>query len=646
MDFGSILHVAQKNEKLPKKEIKYYSTKFDPPKKEERSKQLSSNIKKFLARKEAEEKKKSVEANAKREELLALRSQDKKATRRVSVMLKRTKSANKSVIQDAVDNDNTAVTLAGPSQPDEDDYGYVSQEASAYYNKMMQKYNNMPEDSKFAKSKRSVSVNLNGTKDRVRAALLREQEEALLPHKRKRRPKDDDISNDTYNDDDYRSEQSQERSSTKSKPRAAAPPPINFSELLKLAEKKQFEPIKIEPKKEVKEEERPMTKRQKRELEKEKAWRERKEKGITNGGDKESVPGASRSSDKTMGPPNKIPKLNNGTQSNGKIPKVPSAEERSKNGQRPAQASQNIPRRADDKPGNARRDDRDRIKDERDRLRDEMERMRMERDRLRDERDKIRDDRDRLKNDDRNTVRKSDNDRGRVTSNGINHSSSTDRRPDPSKASKLRQELEKSRSLSKTSSRPPGSTQLANQNTNKAQLNKQTAAKVTSALDKSKGLPRRDITVKDMKARQLIQGQDRPKQFPPADLKPKQFPPPDVRRRQFPSKDVKRKSPMGHKRRIIDDDDSEYDSEMDDFIDDGPEEGEDYSKYISEIFGYDKSRYRNVDEMDDNMESSFSQVMKEEFISGKLGLMEDLEDMKQEAEEKKRKQERMKKFKK
>lgn len=534
-------------------QIKYYSTKFDPPKKEERSKQLSSNIKKFLARKEAEEKKKAVEASAKREELLALRSQDKKATRRVSVMLKRTKSANKSVIQDAVDNDNTAVTLAGPSQPDEDDYGYVSQEASAYYNKMMQKYNNMPEDSKFSKSKKSVSVNLNGTKDRVRAALLREQEEAMLPHKRKRRPKDDDISNDTYNDDDYRNEQSQEKSSTKPKPKAAAPPPINFSELLKLAEKKQFEPIKIEPKKEVKEEERPMTKRQKRELEKEKAWRERKEKGITNGNGKESVPGASRPSDKSMGPPTKIPKLNNGAQSNGKIPKLPGTEERSKNGQRPAQSSQSIPRRTDDRSGNVKRDDRDRIRDERDRLRDEMERMRMERDRLRDERDKIRDARDRLKNDDRNTVRKSESDRGRVTSNGANHSSSADRRPDPSKASKLRQELERGRSLGKTSStRPPGSSQqLASQNTNRAQLNKPTAAKATSALDKSKGLTRRDISVKDMKSRPSLQAQDKPKQFPPADLKPKQFPPPDVRRKQFPPKDVKRKPPMGHKSNFI-----------------------------------------------------------------------------------------------
>lgn len=38
------------------------------------------------------------------------------------------------------------------------------------------------------------------------------------------------------------------------------------------------------------------------------------------------------------------------------------------------------------------------------------------------------------------------------------------------------------------------------------------------------------------------------------------------------------------------------------------------------------------------MESNFATVMKEEFISKKIGLMEDLEDMKQEALEKKRKE--------
>lgn len=70
--------------------------------------------------------------------------------------------------------------------------------------------------------------------------------------------------------------------------------------------------------------------------------------------------------------------------------------------------------------------------------------------------------------------------------------------------------------------------------------------------------------------------------------------------------------------RILDDDDEDYDSEMDDFIDDDPQEG-DYSKYIKEIFGYDKAKYRDVDDDVDNMESSFAQQMKEEVVSAKIG---------------------------
>lgn len=68
-------------------------------------------------------------------------------------------------------------------------------------------------------------------------------------------------------------------------------------------------------------------------------------------------------------------------------------------------------------------------------------------------------------------------------------------------------------------------------------------------------------------------------------------------------------------------DEDEYDSELDDFIDDGPEpETEDYSKYISEIFGYDKSKYKHMDIEDDSaMESSFAQQLKEEYVSTKIG---------------------------
>lgn len=37
--------------------------------------------------------------------------------------------------------------------------------------------------------------------------------------------------------------------------------------------------------------------------------------------------------------------------------------------------------------------------------------------------------------------------------------------------------------------------------------------------------------------------------------------------------------------------DEEEDSELDDFIDDGPDEAEDYSKHIQDIFGYNRNRY-------------------------------------------------------
>lgn len=142
-------------------------------------------------------------------------------------MLKRTKSANKSVIQDAVDKDNTAVTLAGPSQPDEDDYGYVSQEAAAFYNKMMEKYSKMPDENKFSleKKKKVNTANLNQLKDKVIAALNKEQEEANMPHKRKRKRREDDYDNNGGEVEESRRDDSQHQ---KPKAKSAAPPPMNF----------------------------------------------------------------------------------------------------------------------------------------------------------------------------------------------------------------------------------------------------------------------------------------------------------------------------------------------------------------------------------------------------------------------------------
>ncbi|XP_054169272.1 probable serine/threonine-protein kinase cdc7 [Oppia nitens] len=86
-------------------------------------------------------------------------------------------------------------------------------------------------------------------------------------------------------------------------------------------------------------------------------------------------------------------------------------------------------------------------------------------------------------------------------------------------------------------------------------------------------------------------------------------------------------------------DEEEEDDDMDDFIDDGPQEAEenDYSSHIREIFGYDKRKYRNiVDDDDDIQESSFVQCMKEDARSARLGLIEDLEEERKEEEERKR----------
>lgn len=100
-----------------------------------------------MAKKDEEERQKKIEEQRKRKELLAMR--DPKDLRKIQKTLKVIKSANKSVIADAIDRDNTAVTREGPDQPDQDDYGYESQEAAAIYEKMMEKYSKMPDEPKF-----------------------------------------------------------------------------------------------------------------------------------------------------------------------------------------------------------------------------------------------------------------------------------------------------------------------------------------------------------------------------------------------------------------------------------------------------------------------------------------------------------------
>lgn len=127
--------------------------------------------------------------------------------------------------------------------------------------------------------------------------------------------------------------------------------------------------------------------------------------------------------------------------------------------------------------------------------------------------------------------------------------------------------------------------------------------------------------------------QQQRERMPASSIAPRVFPPPDMfRKREMMARRPMKGLPM--KRRI--ESDEEMDSDMDDFIDDGPVgEHMDYSEHIREIFGYDKRRYlEDPDDDDEAMESSFTQQMKEEAKSTRAGLLEDLEDIRREQQEK------------
>ncbi|XP_019749642.1 protein SPT2 homolog [Hippocampus comes] len=92
---------------------------------------------------------------------------------------------------------------------------------------------------------------------------------------------------------------------------------------------------------------------------------------------------------------------------------------------------------------------------------------------------------------------------------------------------------------------------------------------------------------------------------------------------------------IAYKRKYEEED--EYDSEMDDFIDDGDDEQAEVSKHIKEIFGYDRTKYKEESDYALKfMESSWRDMQKEEAKSLKLAVQEDLEEERKEQEEMKR----------
>ncbi|XP_004535271.1 protein SPT2 homolog [Ceratitis capitata] len=594
MDFGTLLHVAKKNSDNTKNESKYYSTKFAPPKKESKDKKLSANIQKFLQKREQEEREREREKQQKLASLLAMR--DEKSKNKIRKMLKVTKSANKSVLDDAINTDHTAVTMTGPDQPDQDDYGYVSTEANAFYAKYIEKVKDVKEDKGFAPSRPQSLKDLSGTKERVKAAITRETEEKLKGHKTPRTSssstslssgiKEPSIvrsssSKPIYDPEAERREEERkkrEEEQNRKKNRKPAPPPMDFKALLKLAEQKQHEPVEILPVVKKKEPERLLTMKEKKEMEERqraKEARERRDRERAAAAGKErkenGVNISASSGPARMEPNGRIPKLNQATKPTSTTTTVQSS-------------SKSIG--ASSKPSG-----------------------------------------------------------GVGGTNGF-------KKPFSSSAATTLSQKESTNSSAKSSSSSltaasssssvsaKQSHSSANKPSSVSSKSAATSASASASSSSSKN-PFRSSSSKNP----YTNGTTR--EFPPRDLKsikPRQFPPPDVQKtRQFPPPDMQRnrgketKKPQANKRLRIEDDDSEYDSEMDDFIDDGDEE-EDYSSHIRAIFGYDKQKYRDLDDGDDTaMESNFAQVQREEYISKKIGIQEDLEDMKLEALEKRRK---------
>ncbi|XP_068969057.1 protein SPT2 homolog [Bombus flavifrons] len=587
MDFGTLLSVAQKNENN-KQSIACYQTKFSPPKKPtKQSKSLSDNIKKFLARKEEEERQKALEEKKKRENLLALR--DHKAQSRINKHLKVCKAANKSVLPDAIDNENTAVTMAGPSQPDEDDYGYVSQEASAFYNQLMSKYNNTTSQKPaFDDCRKRTIKDIASTKDRVKLALKQQEEGETLGHRRKRKhfAKEVELEAEEKIEKEIKDDKKEKDEKPKAK-RKPMPPPIDFTELLKIAEKKQHEPIIIEVKPKSDEPERLLTKKQMKEYAKEKEWRERKEQRnkLANMNNKEGDVTTSNKLNKTQDCRNNASSSNKISKVSEKLTTVSSISNKTLSKATGLQSSTskkggiekpNLNKVTPNKPNISKTSERDILSEERKRLETERKKLEEMRQAIEEEKKKLR----------------------------LNKTQIEDMK---------NPKIEKSVS--------------------KMKVEKQ---------ELSKNIQKESPAINVTKCRISQTMNNKVKQFPPADMK-------SIKSKQMLHLKEQRKSLVNHKRRIRDEDDEEeYDSELEDFIDDEVEEGnEDYSKYISEIFGYDKNKYKYVDNDDDvAMESSFAQQLKEEYVSTKIGIMEDLEDMRMEALEKKRKALFKKKFKK
>lgn len=533
MDFSYLMGLASQNNEEAKNQDpkRCLSTKFSKPKKLERSMVKSDAIKKFLAKRESEDQRKVREAAEKKEKLLNLRAQEKGTKRRVNAMVKRNKAANKSVLEDAKDQYNTAATVDGCYQPDTDDYGYVSKEAEQMYSRLLQRYDQLPGDEyrRDQAKHKTVTTDLSATKARVKESLdTQDIEQREAESRRRKRKKDGNVgeaavdspsapdrvpSSTTTTSDPSCSQRKEGRQKGPQPPRQQAPPPgLDFCSILRLAAEKQNQPpVALNPQPDRRknpDSERPMTASQRQEAELERVRRLRKLGKLPPA---RSAPPAAE--------PTKSSSAGGSEKSTTKTPSKKSGEQSDRACVKKPDSSARVPKsRPEDKPAT------------------------------------------------------------------------------PKLKTKAEVDPKTSVSTSRADVRSAGGV---------GGMVKRPAEKLTPSASTAKST----------------------KPSPNLPIKPRYAPP-----------TKSRPVPPAKKARVIDSDSEEYDSEMDDFIDDGPLPGEqDYSSAIKEIFGYDKSKFRDEDDNCSDMEADFGTVMKEERRSAKIAQLEDEEEFRKEIAHKKRK---------
>ncbi|KAK8738597.1 hypothetical protein OTU49_003957 [Cherax quadricarinatus] len=638
MDFSYLLELAKDNDKFNKQEalVSRFSTKVSRPKKVERPAPKLEAIKAVLSRKEELKLKENEEARRKKENLLALRAQDRKSNQRVKAMINRNKGASKSVLEDAKD----ITTAKGEEQCDEDDYGYESAMSQRIFSQLANQYASMPEDDKLKFVKSSAKSSIADIKNRVINTIKKVEEEELGPRKRKRKSKkaleDDDFINDGDAYDNARSKtETPSSSSHKSK----------GIDTLKKEEENDFEVRK----------------------------RKRKLQGaedddfINDGDEYDNAPRKAMSSSQKVVNVNltnyKSDKYNN-FKYDGDKEKKKSREDNEKKLKKQREKTKAVPppmsfeellRVAQKKQSEPLPDvkeekkekDKDKPKDvgrpltakEKEELEDEKRRKLKRLGKLPQDKIEMEKLKEKEEKGDAENLQK-------MRKNGEKNNKKQEN------SSKLQQALEKPKPEPKVNDRskyfavpvqkPRDIPQI--KETKPAQNFKPPAPKIQTSNNKDfipketkplkpkvvppRDLPSRDVPPKEMKPSKL-------QKIPPKS-KVRDVPPPSAPKRPTYNPTPKMR---------IESDSEEYDSEMDDFIDDGDQEV-DFSSEIRRMFGYDRRKYQDDDDDCDDMEASFSQVQKEERISAKIGLKEDLEDIQREEEEKKRKMMRMKQLKK